>query len=265
MTTLIAPRVFCIGTHHKTGTLWMRAVFRKLATRLGVEKRVVFPSTKRRIPDAQRIFLFSWSSKFHDEILARPDARVLHVIRDPRDVLLSGMRYHRHAPVKGEQFLHEARDDLEGLTYQQHLNALLDDAARLTFEMDEKHALTVSEMLAWNYARPGGIETRYEALIADTDCTLFREHLRDLGLPEREVEIGVKIFWNNALFGGLAKPEDRVERVAKHVASGQAAQWRSRLPRPVAERYAERYGDALVALGYEDHPTRWLKDLSDDI
>ncbi|TFL19421.1 sulfotransferase domain-containing protein [Jannaschia formosa] len=263
MTGLIAPRVFCVGTHHKTGTLWMRATFRRIATTLGVEKRVVFPSTRKPLPEAERIFLFSWSSTFADDLLARPDARILHVIRDPRDVLLSGMRYHLHAPAEGEQFLHVARDDLGGLTYQQHLNALPDDVARLRFEMAEKHAQTLAEMTAWDYARPNGIETRYEELIADTDCRLFREHLRDLGLPEPEVETGVQIFWNNALFGGLARSEDRIERVAKHVASGRAAQWRTRLPRALAEDYAERYGADLVTLGYEDHPTRWLQEVKD--
>ncbi|PWJ22094.1 sulfotransferase domain-containing protein [Jannaschia seohaensis] len=261
MSDLIAPRIFCVGTHHKTGTLWMRAVFRRLATRLGVEKRVVFPSTRKRIPPRERIFLFSWSSTFPDDLLARPDARILHVIRDPRDVLLSGMRYHRHAPVKGEQFLHVPRDDLAGRTYQEHLNALPDDLARLRFEMDEKHALTLSEMLAWDYTAPNRVETRYEDLIADVDCTLFRDRLRNLGLTEPEVAMGVEIFWKNALFGGLARPEDRIERVAKHVASGRAGQWRTRLPRPIAEAYAERYGEALVTLGYAEHPTRWLSDL----
>lgn len=262
MTQLIAPRVFCVGTHHKTGTLWMRAVFRKLAGWMGVAERVVYPSVRANvIPDGERIFLFSWSSNFRRTILNRPDTRTLHVIRDPRDVLLSGARYHLHAGVKGEQFLHIPRDDLGGLTYQEHLNALPNEEARLLFEMREKHAQTLAEMLAWNYARPNGIEVRYEDLIADTSCEGFREHLRTLGLTEAEAAKGADIFWGNALFGGLAKPEDRVERVARHVTSGKPAQWRTRLPRAVAEVYAEEYGPALVHLGYEDHPTNWVEEV----
>ena len=261
---LIAPRVFCIGTHHKTGTLWMRAVFRRLAAWMGVEERVVYPSvTGKVIPEADRIFLTSWSSNFRPAILDRPDVRILHVIRDPRDVLLSGMRYHQHAGEKGENFLHTVRDDLGGKTYQQYLNSLPTEEAKLLFEMAEKHAQTLAEMLAWDYSRPNAIEVRYEDLITDTTCARFREHLRNLGLTEPEVAKGVDIFWGNALFGGLAKPEDRVERVAQHVASGKEAQWRTLLPRSVAEAYAEAHGDALVTLGYEDHPTRWLNEVRD--
>ncbi|MGB3408902.1 MAG: sulfotransferase domain-containing protein [Jannaschia sp.] len=264
MSDLVAPRVICVGTHHKTGTLWMRAVFRKLAAVIGVQERIVYPSvTGKVIPDGDRIFLYSWSSNFRPSILARPDARVLHVIRDPRDVMLSGYRYHQHAPRKGEDFLHEPRDDLGGKTYQQHLNGLPGEVDKMLFEMHEKHAQTLDEMLAWDYTRPNGIEARYEDLIADTTCNGFREHLRNLGLPEREVEKGVDIFWGNALFGGLAKPEDRIDRVQAHVASGQARQWRDKLPRVVAEAYAEAYGAALVTLGYETHPTAWLNEVRD--
>lgn len=258
---LIAPRLFCIGTHHKTGTLWMRAVFRRLANALGVAHHVTFPNQGLRlVTEAERVFLFQWSSKFPPELLDRPDARILHMIRDPRDVLLSGMRYHLHAPVEGEQFLHEARDDLGGKTYQQHLNALPDETDRLLFEMREKHARTLAEMLAWE-ARPNTIEVRYEDLMQDTDGTAFRDHLRNLGLPEPEVETGAKIFWEKSLFGGLADEAARVDRIKAHVASGKVAQWRDHLPEAVADAYADAHGQALVDLGYEEHPTAWLEDL----
>ena len=260
---LTAPRLLAVGTHHKTGTLWMRAVFRRLAGRLDLPEHAVYPRTPRAKvdPGRSRALLTSWSSRFPDWLLGRPDARILHLIRDPRDVLLSGMRYHLHAGERGEQFLHAARDDLDGRTYQQHLNALEGDVARLRFEMAEKHAETLAEMRAWDYGRPNVVEARYEALMADTEGRLFREHLRDLGLPEAEVDAGVAIFWEQSLFGGLADPAARAERVAAHVASGRVAQWRERLPRPIAEDYAERHGDDLVALGYEDHPTAWLSEV----
>lgn len=262
---LTAPRLYCVGTHHKTGTLWMRAVFRRLAAVLQIPEIVVYPGTRPRkaAPDGQRMVLMSWSSKFPDWLLDRPDARILHLIRDPRDVLLSGYRYHQHAGEKGEEFLHTPRDDLGGKTYQEHLNALPTEEDKLLFEMGEKHAQTLQEMLGWTYTAPNRIEVRYEDLMQDETGTGFREHLRNLGLPEAEVEKGLEIFWAKSLFGGLKDPAARAERIASHVASGKVAQWRTKLPRPVAERYAEQYGDALVTLGYEPHPTRWLSELRD--
>lgn len=259
---LVAPRVMGVGTHHKTGTLWMRAVFRKLAESAGIEAHTVYPASgERLIPDDRRVFLFQWSSQFPEAILDRPDARILHVIRDPRDVLLSGMHYHRRAPEGGEEVLHEARDDLDGRSYQQHLNILPDDTARLMFEMGERHARTLAEMTAWDYARRTTVEARYEDLIRDRDGRLFREYLRNLGLTEPEVAVGLRAFWDTALFGGLARDDDRSPRVRAHVTHGGAAQWRADLPLSVARAYAERHGEALVTLGYEDHPTAWLEEL----
>ncbi|WP_339643753.1 hypothetical protein [Jannaschia helgolandensis] len=259
---LIAPRVLCIGTHHKTGTLWMRTVFRKLAQALGIESHQVFAgSGDGMVPAADRVFLFQWSSAFPPVILDRPDARILHVIRDPRDVLLSGMRYHRTAPAGGEEFLHIPRADLDGLTYQQHLNALPHDSARLMFEMGEKHAETLTAMTAWDYARDNTIEARFEDLMQDHDTRGFSDHLRNLGLPEVEVAQGARIFWDSALFGGLAAPEARADRVKAHVTGGSGSGWRDALPGDVAQAYAARHGDALMTLGYETHPTNWLTEV----
>ncbi|SFJ38951.1 sulfotransferase domain-containing protein [Jannaschia pohangensis] len=259
---LIAPRIFCVGTHHKTGTIWMRSVFRALAQAIGVADHIVFPASGLKfVPPSDRVFLFQWTSRFPQAVLDRPDARVLHVIRDPRDVLLSGMRYHLTSDHAEEAFLHEARDDLGGQSYQQHLAQLPDDTARLMFEMQGKHAETLADMLAWDYARPNGIEARYEDLMADTDCRGFREHLRNLGLTEPEVERGMALFWQMSLFGGQAKGTRAKARMASHVSHGGVAQWRDLLPRAVAEAYAETHGAALVQLGYEDHPTNWLNEV----
>ena len=260
---LIAPRLYGIGTHHKTGTLWMRAVFRTLAERTGVAHRTVFPGTGADgLPETERAYLFQWSSAFPEALLARPDIRVLHLIRDPRDVLLSGMRYHLTAGVAEEPFLHVPRADLGGATYREHLAALPDDSARLLFEMGEKHAETVAAMTAWT-PRRNTIEVRYEDLMADTEGRAFREHLRNLGLLEAEVAIGGEIFLEHALFGGMADPARRRPRVAAHVTDGGPGRWRRELPLAVARDYARRFGPALVALGYETHPSDWVEELRD--
>ena len=71
--------------------------------------------------------IVNWSSSFPQPLMKLDHARFLHIIRDPRDVLLSGMRYHRIAPLGNEKFLREKRDEWGGKNYQDHLNALPDD------------------------------------------------------------------------------------------------------------------------------------------
>lgn len=151
----------------------------------------------------------------------------MHIIRDPRDVLLSGMRYHRIAPLGNEKFLREERAEWGDKNYQDHLNALPDDHARLMFEMENKHDKTASEMLKWRDLNAGAqdrtADIKYEDLIEDTDCTMFRGILERFDIEGLDIDEAVQSYWEKSLFGGLAKKDDREDRVALHVASGKKA------------------------------------------
>lgn len=262
MTELIEPRFICIGTHHKTGTIWMRRVFRIIARRLKLAFIYGFTNWHEgKHCDAGRAILYNWSSKLPKPVMDRPDARILHLIRDPRDVLVSGMRYHLRSVTRDEKFLHRARPELNNRSYQEHLQDLPDDEERLLFEMEHKHRETLDQMLAWDYTRSNAVEMRYEELIRDTTCQRFVEALSFLGFSEEESALGRRIFWKHSLFGGLAGATPRAKRVDAHIMSGRPDQWRQALPRRVAEIYAERHGAALVRLGYEPHPTRWLAEM----
>ncbi|PWE29264.1 hypothetical protein DDZ14_18005 [Maritimibacter sp. 55A14] len=255
-----APRLICVGTHHKTGTIWMQTVFKRISRDLSIFSKQVRPRAMAEVPAGARAILVNWSSAFPAELRTMSDARFLHMIRDPRDVLISGAKYHLTAPVRGEKFLHVPRDDLGGLTYQQHLNALPDDLSRLRFEMENKHLATLREMLAWDYGDPAVFELRYETLIRDESCAIFTDALRFLGFDGEELETCRDIFWRNSLFGGLR--EGRSGRVAGHVNSGAVAQWKRKLPLEIAEEYRDRHGDDLIALGYECDKN-WLDEITE--
>lgn len=248
-------RFICIGTHHKTGTIWMRKVFRLIAN----EQDIPFMQCYRakRLADVAETgpqVIVNWSSSFPQQLMDMPHARFIHIIRDPRDVLLSGMRYHRIAPLGNEKFLREERAEWGDKNYQDHLNALPDDHARLMFEMENKHDKTVREMLNWHTINAGAedriADIKYEDLIEDTDCAIFQGILERFNIEGLDIDKAVQSYWDKSLFGGLAKKDDRTDRVALHVASGKKAQWVTKLPREIAESYAERYADALKKLGY---------------
>lgn len=244
-------RLLLIGTHHKTGTLWMRRTWKQVAREQGIPFMPCYrPQRLNQIAETGPHILVNWSSRFPGALLAREDIRVLHVIRDPRDVLISGMRYHRTAPLGNEKFLRERRKAWNGMTYQEYLNRLPDDRARLRFEMNEKHAATVLEMLDWQDIPGISLTLRYEDLISDPECNLLRQTLETFAITGLDVEGAVQAFWENALFGGLRDrlPEDR--RLRRHVNNGSPAQWRTRMPPDVAQLYAQCFQAALDHLGY---------------
>lgn len=254
------PRILCIGTHHKTGTVWMRRVWRLIAEDLEIPFHPLHrPKKWAALPDTGRVICVNWSSRFDQALFDREDARFLHIIRDPRDVLLSGARYHETAPGRHEAFLHRPNPDWDGLTYQEHLRRLDTQEKKLAFEMTQRHALTVREMLDWPYGHPRVMDLRYEKLMKDTDCAQFRKAARFFGFSETETARAVEIFFENSLFGGLTK-DSGIGRVKTHVSSSEPTQWISSLPEETARLYLERHGGDLVALGYESDQN-WLNKL----
>lgn len=242
-------RILCVGTHHKTGTSWMQGVFFNLGKALDIPViRVPVPREwRQKVPAEGRVIVVNWRARFHASLLANDEARFFHLIRDPRDVLLSGAHYHETTDGKYEKFLYYPRDELGGKTYQEYIRSLPSREEKLAFEMGGKHAETMAQMRRWDYANPRSFEVRYEDLIVDDDCAIFSEALRFFGFSDDEVAIGAKVFHENSLFGEKGKEL----RARDHVKSGKPAQWISKLPRSVAELYLQRHGDDLIKLGYE--------------
>ncbi len=252
------PRFLCVGTHHKTGTIWMRKVFRDIHQ----DQSIPFMQCYRakRLADAAKVgpqIIVNWSSKFPNELMGLDYARFLHVIRDPRDVLLSGTRYHQIAPIGNEKFLRARKAEWNGKTYKEHISSLPSEVDKLMFELENKHHQTLNEMLAWPYGHQNAIEVKYEDLIEDTTCDLFRSILCSFDIEGLDVDRALQSYWKNSLFGGLRESSDRKARISLHIGSGAKAQWCTKLPREVAEIYEARYGSALRKLGYESN-SNWV-------
>lgn len=239
----------------------MRRVFRGISEALNIPLIGIHrPQKWDRVPTDGRVIVVNWGARFAPELKAMEDARFFHLIRDPRDVLLSGARYHETTAMQTEGFLFKPRTDLGGKSYQQHLQSLPTLADKLAFEMAEMHQKTLAQMLDWDYGAARNIDLRYEDLIEDTDCTLFAAVLEFFGLTPDEIKTGCEIFEANSLFGGLAKGTEG-SRARTHVKSGKAAQWTTALPPETAQLYLDRHGDDLIALGYEKDK-EWLSRLA---
>ena len=162
-----------VATHHKTGTVWMSTVFKAIANDIDAEY-VDFWSRDGQVADALKapFILFNYHSDFrgHSDILSREDVRILHLIRDPRDVLISAMHYHKKS---NETWLHEPVPGYDDVTYQRRLNALATRFEQYVFEMEHSTAGTLRGVMGWQYGRANCFEARYEALRQDSDLAYW--------------------------------------------------------------------------------------------
>ena len=232
-----------IGTHHKTGTVWLSSIFYQICRRA---RLVYFSGTQADLPEVFDVFLQNHSRFAFERIPAH--WRGLHVIRDPRDVIVSGCFYHQ---TSSESWLHRKRKDFGGLTYQEKINSYSSLEDQLLFEMDNVGAATIQEMVAWDYENPAFLEVKYEDLISDCELFLFHRIFVHLGFQSRTLPDLLKIAYSMSLFSGNLKRSE-------HVRSGNSGQWRRYFTPALRDAFAQRHGDSLRALGYEQDGA-WLE------
>jgi hypothetical protein len=184
--------------------------------------------------------LLNYHSAFDQNVLSMP-YRGMHLIRDPRDVIVSGCFYHQRS---SEEWLHVPLERLGGRTYCDSIVSLPSLDQKLLFEMEFIGEITIKDMLKWNYSNKSFYEVKYESLISDTDFTVFQEIYHFLGFPGNLIPHLIQITKNNSLIMGHSVK-------TSHIRSGKPGQWKDYFKSTHKERFLELFGDALIRLGYE--------------
>lgn len=242
----ISGRLVLIATHHKTGTVWMRQLFQSIARRLecpflrlGDDEMVDTDELRARSPLA---ILFQDHSRFAANMRLQPDDRGWHLLRDPRDVLISGANYHGWSD---EPWLHQARENLGGRTYQEALRSLpFADAVR--FEMDRSTGQAVRDMLSFDLRDGCFRDVAYETLLADVVGKVAGPLLGELG------------FAGDALSGALAVYREQHPRGARqeqpalraHIQNLDRAQWCYMFDASLLACFEGNFPNATLELGY---------------
>lgn len=232
------PGKMLVGTFHKTGTMLMFRIFAQIAVRCGY--RLSEPRLRPPI-DEWDIFLDA-HSRFNTGPLP-PTARGIVVIRDPRDVVISGAHYHaRLTPGPPEAWAHVPRAALGGLSYAQKIASLPNDESRMSFEMARMAAGTIRHMAQFVTPPPGFITIRFEDLVTDSELRTYRRVFEWLGLRPRDMDMALRIAEANSLFSGRLKTD--------HVRSGRPEQWREQFTPALHAQFRRRFGDLAERLGY---------------
>lgn len=227
-----------VATHHKAMTTYFTAVLRPLA----FATRAKFESLAFSAPQPETDIFLSAHGKVDLKDL-RP-YRGIHVMRDPRDMIVSGYHYHKWTY---EKWVH--RPDDEGLTYQEKLNSV-DKATGLFMEIDHFVFMYRELLENWDMDDPDMLEVQFEAISGGNREKVYREMFEFLGYEGEQLGIAVdlmRLFEAKRRTGRNAKSGDARHR---HIRSGRSEQWREELGEQHLAYMEAQLGSVLRKFGY---------------
>jgi hypothetical protein len=272
----------CYFGHHKCGSTWIEAICGDVCVETGHRFGIVFRDQDlggERLADHVRrtgTEFLAYANAGYDAVDALPPFKGLHVVRDPRDVVVSAYFSHLHS--------HPTRDWPELVDYRARLQSC-DLREGLMLEIDFR-AEQFAEMMSWPDEVPNVLRLRYEDLIANEYkhfVTAFR-HLellderhfdlkaraanmlhrfvarasgRSLGRRDVPVERLLGIVWEHDFEKNSGGRRTGEEDVRSHFRKGQAREWVHRFTPEHRQRFHERYAPLLRKYGYESDD-RWV-------
>ncbi|MEO8275480.1 MAG: sulfotransferase domain-containing protein [Thermoanaerobaculia bacterium] len=232
--------------HHRSGSTWLFRVFRELVVDQLGWKMLHAPGAgafQGDLAAAQRRDGFRFMALVNadfDSLRGTP-LRAVHVVRDPRDLLISA--YFAHA-------LSHPTDNWPELAAFRSLLASVDQPTGLLLEL-EFCANVFDAMASFPPAVEGILEVRYETLIEEPWREFERmfEHLGFDRLVSRDaLEDLVHRHRFEALSGGRGRGESDP---SNHYRKGVAGDWRAEMPPAVRWAFESRFGSLLRRYGYE--------------
>jgi hypothetical protein len=231
-------------SHHKCATQYTMAVLRAICR----HKRL--PAVKldwrRKVSVSQfmlnKVLLIQDHSSDIIDIRS-VQGRGFHVIRDPRDLLISMYFSHKESHVVRDPKAGEILRNREVLA-ELDLNAGL----RYLIRNSEYFGRVMREMAAWDYQMRNFYETSFERLTTNPAAE-FGLILEFLGL---EVGVGelAEILERNS-FGSLRSQwRSQHGEGANHYRKGRTGDWINHFSEATKELFKERHGKLLIRLGY---------------
>jgi hypothetical protein len=275
------PLNFFFG-HHKGATTWVRYLIERICNLRG-DRWAVFDNPSQFSDDllgtiAERCLDFVAYTNANRRFLTDlPPFRGFHLVRDPRDILVSAYFSHRNShPVGDWKELEGHRQRLQELSIEDGLLAEMEFSAGVFEDIE-----------SWDYNQPNVLELKFEDLVENPyrtmleafaflgmisdesattrsflilalhEATGFLEgrmkgRLRALGhLKEVPAEVLLATI-HQKRFSKLTQGRRRGEEaVGSHYRKGLPGDWRNHFSLTLEAKFTERYGDLLGRLGYD--------------
>ena len=228
-----APRPLVFSTHHKALTVLFGRMLKVMARTTGARFSEGIGSSINWSAD----LILDYNSDV--DRCQLPHYRGLHVVRDPRDLLVSSAFYHLRS---SEPWLHKPYADFGGMTYQEKVKSLPDMEAVMLFELDHVAGNVISDMLAWDRSHPHTAELTYEALLGEGADDYLEQKLVDAHFDPHDTALLMRLFKNFSLGGPWM--------AGHHIRNPNPGQYMEHFHGPVRTKFNAKFPNALEQLGY---------------
>ena len=259
-----AEPVFLI-TYHKVATVLIRKVMMEVAEKIGwrYTSTMVVAEDIPKKTDMLHVIHGIGTKDFFSS-----GKKGIRIIRDPRDVIVSGFLYHQRCSEKwciNSDFTNPSHPfpqvpwpldgldlatkesyvaSLDGLSYQEKIRSL-DRERGLVFEMDGFAKITIDEMISWEQ-QDSVLTIKMEDLIGDFDGQ-FEKIFRWLEIEDEYIASCLEI----AVAHDMNRMGDEQIASNPHISTGKLRKWEEYFTPNVSKAYQERFADAHKKLGYE--------------
>ena len=240
--------------HHKCATQWMaRLIMRSIADRLGLRwhyarEEEIAGSTLDVFCRERKIDVVCYANAKLEK--SKPESfRSFHMVREPRDLLVSAYFSHRYShPTDQWRALALQREKLSSMTVEDGMLSTM-DFINPTFE----------DLDSWDYGSGASIEVKFEDVTGSFDefihlferLGVVREGIAydgDVGLLREEL----KQIWDSNSFKSLSKGRNKgEENVRRHYRRGLRGDFAIYFTPKVEKRFNDRWGHLIIKLGYE--------------
>ena len=274
--------MFALFGHHKCATMSLNTITGSVCRRLGLTHAAVFDSGmfQGNLPGycaQQDVDFLLYGNANYQHVKSLPEHLGFHIIRDPRDIVVSAYFSHLYShPTDAWPELEPHRKALQSLNEE--------DGLSKEIQFREK---SFQHMTNWNYNQPGVLEIRFESFVERSYETLLSVFLH-LGLINEDAP-GYGTLFGSVLRNALASARQKTgspllrfragkrihatellslvwkyrfeartkgrgkgqEDVKNHYRKGRAGDWSHYFTPRLKDEFKKRYPGLVPDLGYE--------------
>ncbi len=235
------PAIVYVG-HHKCASQWMMGVLAAMTSRRGDALIADWrrPPRSRAYREGQVVFLQDYETGI---LPAGCNVRGVHLVRDPRDVLVSLLHSHRGS--------HPARDPRtwEILRDRVALRSM-DLSSGLTWLMDHSGYFrrVIDAMSNWDYRRSDFLELRFEDFVVGASQDSLLALAGHIGTPLDAN--GATVILDEYSFERLQAADGTDRTRPGHYRSGGSSTWQDAFDEDLISRFESRFGRQAATIGY---------------